>query len=208
MSTCDGVPVQTVSFKEAFRFWMKVAVLSFGGPAGQIAVMHRHLVEERRWISESRFLHALNYCMLLPGPEAQQLAIYFGWLLHGTRGGLVAGILFVLPGALAIRALSMLYAVYQALRLVRGLLRPQAGGPGGGGGGPDPHRPAHAQNPPWSPWPRSLRGHLLLRPPFPLIILAAAFVGFAGGRRWPRRFYRQHSTASKVFDPCAEPVIS
>jgi chromate transporter len=89
---------------------LRVAALSFGEPAGQIAVMHRILVEEKRWISESRFLHALNYCMVLPGPEAQQLAIYIGWLLHGTPGGLAAGILFVLPGFLSILLLSILYA--------------------------------------------------------------------------------------------------
>src|SRR6188472_25553 len=87
-----------ISFGEATRVWARVAALSFGGPAGQIAVMHRILVEEKRWIGETRFLHALNYCTLLPGPEAQQLAIYIGWLLHKTKGGLVAGILFVLPG--------------------------------------------------------------------------------------------------------------
>jgi chromate transporter len=87
-----------VSFAEATRTWMRIGLLSFGGPAGQIAVMHRILVDEKRWIGEERFLHALSYCMLLPGPEAQQLATYIGWLLHGTRGGLVAGLLFVLPG--------------------------------------------------------------------------------------------------------------
>jgi chromate transporter len=99
-----------ISFAEALRVWIRVAALSFGGPAGQIAVMHRILVDEKRWIGETRFLHALNYCMLLPGPEAQQLAIYIGWLLHKTKGGLVAGGLFVLPGALAIMALSLIYA--------------------------------------------------------------------------------------------------
>jgi len=101
--------------------WVKIALLSFGGPAGQIAVMHRILVEERRWISESRFLHALNYCMLLPGPEAQQLATYIGWLLHRTPGGLVAGTLFVLPGFVSILALSLLYAVYQRAVVVEAL---------------------------------------------------------------------------------------
>ena len=95
-----------VSFREAFWVWVKVAALSFGGPAGQIAVMHRILVEEKKWIGEQRFLHALNYCMLLPGPEAQQLTVYVGWLLHKTKGGLVAGLLFVLPGLLAIMTLS------------------------------------------------------------------------------------------------------
>ena len=95
-----------ISFAEAFRVWLRVAVLSFGGPAGQIAVMHRILVEEKNWISESRFLHALNYCMLLPGPEAQQLATYIGWLMHRTAGGIMAGGLFVLPGIIAIMGLS------------------------------------------------------------------------------------------------------
>ena len=100
------------TFPEAAWTWARIASLSFGGPAGQIAVMHRILVEEKRWIGEARFLHALNYCMLLPGPEAQQLAIYIGWLLHRTKGGLVAGILFVLPGFLAIMALSLVYAAF------------------------------------------------------------------------------------------------
>lgn len=101
-----------VSFTEAMKVWARVAALSFGGPAGQIAVMHRIVVEEKRWIGERRFLHALNYCMLLPGPEAQQLATYIGWLMHRTAGGLLAGALFVLPGFLAIMALSVLYAVF------------------------------------------------------------------------------------------------
>ena len=103
-------PHHGVSLRHASRVWLKVASLSFGGPAGQIAVMHRILVEEERWISESRFLHALNYCMLLPGPEAQQLATYVGWLMHRTRGGLMAGGLFILPGAAALMALSIIYA--------------------------------------------------------------------------------------------------
>ena len=99
-----------VTFAAAFRVWLKIASLSFGGPAGQIAVMHRILVEEKRWISESRFLHALSYCTLLPGPEAQQLATYVGWLMHGTAGGLMAGGLFILPGVFAIMGLSVIYA--------------------------------------------------------------------------------------------------
>ena len=101
-----------ISFREAFHVWLRVALLSFGGPAGQIAVMHRILVEEKRWISESRFLHALNYCMLLPGPEAQQLATYVGWLMHRTAGGIMAGGLFILPGIIAIMALSIIYAAF------------------------------------------------------------------------------------------------
>jgi chromate transporter len=105
-------PRHGVSLGEALRVWLRVAMLSFGGPAGQIAVMHRILVEEKRWISESRFLHALNYCMLLPGPEAQQLATYIGWLMHRTLGGIMAGVLFVIPGIIAIMALSYVYAAY------------------------------------------------------------------------------------------------
>src|SRR6476620_8620244 len=99
------------SLKESTRTWVRVALLSFGGPAGQIAVMHRILVEEKRWISEQRFLHALNYCMLLPGPEAQQLATYVGWLMHGTVAGLLPGGLFILPGIICIMALSYIYAL-------------------------------------------------------------------------------------------------
>ena len=102
-----------VRFDRAFLVWLKISLLSFGGPAGQIAVMHRLLVEELKWVSEKRFLHALNFCMLLPGPEAQQLTIYLGWLLHRVRGGVVAGVLFVLPGALIVLALSILYVSYQ-----------------------------------------------------------------------------------------------
>jgi chromate transporter len=109
----------TVSFSEAVRVWARVAALSFGGPAGQIAVMHRILVEEKRWIGEARFLHALNYCMLLPGPEAHELAIYIGWLMHRVRGGLVAGILFVLPGLIALTALSLIYAEFGHIGIVQ-----------------------------------------------------------------------------------------
>ncbi len=110
-----------VSFREAIVVWARIAALSFGGPAGQIALMHRILVEERRWLGERRFLHALNYCMLLPGPEAQQLAIYIGWLMHGTAGGLVAGVLFVLPGFIAIMVLSILYVVLGNVGVVAAL---------------------------------------------------------------------------------------
>src|ERR1700742_3666830 len=109
------------TFREATAVWAKIGLLSFGGPAGQIALMHRMLVDERRWIGEQRFLHALSYCMLLPGPEAQQLAIYIGWLMHGLRGGLVAGILFVLPGACVMLVLSALYALYHDLPAMHAL---------------------------------------------------------------------------------------
>ncbi len=111
-----------VGFGEAFRFWLKLGFISFGGPAGQIAIMHRELVERRRWISEERFLHALNYCMLLPGPEAQQLATYVGWLLHRIRGGLVAGALFVLPSVFVLLGLSYLYAAHGDTSAVAGAL--------------------------------------------------------------------------------------
>ncbi len=107
-----------VSFREALGVWARIGVLSFGGPAGQIALMHRIIVDEKRWLSEERFLHALNFCTLLPGPEAMQLATYAGWSLHGVRGGLAAGLLFVLPGALVVLALSMLYAAYGQLPAV------------------------------------------------------------------------------------------
>src|SRR4051812_32922686 len=110
-----------VTLGAAFWVWLRIAALSFGGPAGQIAVMHRILVDEKRWIGEHRFLHALNYCMLLPGPEAQQLATYIGWLMHRTRGGIVAGGLFVLPGLVSIMALSWVYALYGRVGIVSAL---------------------------------------------------------------------------------------
>ncbi|MBB6487023.1 chromate efflux transporter [Rhizobium lusitanum] len=116
-----GAPSHGIPFGEAVRVWARVAALSFGGPAGQIAVMHRIIVEEKRWIGENRFLQALNYCHLLPGPEAQQLAIYIGWLLHKTKGGLVAGILFVVPGLIAIMALSWIYAIFGNVGAVQAL---------------------------------------------------------------------------------------
>src|SRR5213592_2404819 len=114
----QSVPAHGVSFSEALRVWTRVALLSFGGPAAQIAVMHRILVDEKRWISESRFLHALNYCMLLPGPEAQQLATYIGWLMHRTLGGIMAGGLFIVPGIIAIMGLSYIYAAFGNVPLV------------------------------------------------------------------------------------------
>jgi len=116
-----NVPAHGISFREAVFVWAKIAALSFGGPAGQIAVMHRILVEQKKWIGETRFLHALNYCMLLPGPEAQQLAVYIGWLMHKTKGGLVAGTLFVLPGFVCIMILSWIYAAFGNVGLVQAL---------------------------------------------------------------------------------------
>jgi chromate transporter len=120
-ASADTKPSHGVSLSEAFRVWLRVALLSFGGPAGQIAVMHRIIVEEKRWIGEHRFLHALNYCMLLPGPEAQQLATYIGWLMHRTLGGIIAGVLFVIPGVISIMALSIIYALYGKVGIVSAL---------------------------------------------------------------------------------------
>ena len=108
----ETAPASNPTFGEAFRFWLKLGFISFGGPAGQIAIMQAELVERRRWISQARFLHALNYCMLLPGPEAQQLAIYIGWLLHKTWGGIVAGALFVIPSIFVLWGLSYIYCAY------------------------------------------------------------------------------------------------
>src|SRR5712691_5797782 len=113
---------ETPTFGEFFKTWLKIGCINFGGPAGQIAMMHRMMVDEKRWIDEPRFLHALNFCMLLPGPEAQKLATYIGWLLHGIRGGLVSGILFVLPGAFVMLGLSLLYALGRGFSVVDGAL--------------------------------------------------------------------------------------
>ncbi len=125
MTTVETSPTASTAmptYREALKVWFKIGCLSFGGPAGQIATMHRILVDEKKWVDEPRFLHALNFCMLLPGPEAQQLATYIGWLLHGVRGGLTAGILFVVPGALVMLGLSLLYALGRGLSLVDGAL--------------------------------------------------------------------------------------
>jgi chromate transporter len=113
---------KTPSFSEAFNVWLKIGCINFGGPAAQIALMHRVVVDEKKWVDDARFLHALNFCMLLPGPEAQKLATYLGWLLHGVRGGLAAGILFVLPGAFVMLALSLLYALGRGISVVDGIL--------------------------------------------------------------------------------------
>lgn len=173
-----------ISFGEAVRVWIRVALLSFGGPAGQIAVMHRILVEEKRWIGEERFLHALNYCMLLPGPEAQQLAVYIGWLLHKTKGGLVAGALFVLPGFLAILGLSYVYVLLGEVPLVEGLFF-----------GLKAAVLAVVLQAVVRVGSRALKNNVMrgfaalafvaifvLDVPFPLIVLAAALIGFFSGR--------------------------
>src|SRR3954466_1457284 len=117
-----SVGTRTSTFGEFFKVWLKIGLINFGGPAGQIAMMHRIVVDEKKWIEEQRFLHALNFCMLLPGPEAQKLATYIGWLLHGVRGGLVSGILFVLPGAFVMLGLSLLYALGRGVAAIEGAL--------------------------------------------------------------------------------------
>jgi chromate transporter len=173
-----------IPFGEAVRVWARVAALSFGGPAGQIAVMHRILVEEKRWIGEHRFLHALNYCMLLPGPEAQQLAVYIGWLLHRTRGGLVAGTLFILPGFLAILGLSYIYVLFGNVPFVEGLFF-----------GLKAAVLAIVLHAVQRIGKRALKNDVMLAiaaasfvaiffvgAPFPLIVLSAGIVGYLGGR--------------------------
>jgi chromate transporter len=179
-----------VSFGQALRFWLKLGFISFGGPAGQIAIMHEELVERRRWISERRFLHALNYCMLLPGPEAQQLATYLGWLMHRTWGGIVAGVLFVLPSLFILIALSWLYLAYGQTPLVAGLFY-----------GIKPAVTAIVLQAAWRIGSRALKNGVLwaiaaasfvaifaLNLPFPVIVGAAAVIGFFGGRLAPDKF--------------------
>lgn len=183
-----------VTFTEALRFWLRLGFISFGGPAGQIAIMHRELVEQKRWISERRFLHALNYCMLLPGPEAQQLATYIGWLLHRTWGGIVAGALFVLPSLLILVVLSWIYVAYGEVRWVAGLFY-----------GIKPAVAAIVLHAVWRIGSRTLRhpaqvpllwaialasflAIAWLKLPFPLVVAAAALAGVAGGRWAPAQF--------------------
>ena len=176
--------------EDAARLWAKIGLLSFGGPAGQIALMHKELVEERRWIGEERFLHALNYCMLLPGPEAQQLAVYIGWLLHRTAGGLVAGILFVLPGALVMLGLSSFYMLYNDAPVVEALFF-----------GIKAAVLAVVVEAVIRIGKRALKNRAMVaiavaaflaiyvaRVPFPLIVLAAGLIGWAGNRFAPALF--------------------
>jgi len=194
-----------VPFREAFWTWMRVALYSFGGPAGQIAVMHRILVDEKKWISENRFLHALNYCMLLPGPEAQQLATYVGWLLHRTRGGLVAGTLFVLPGFLAILVLSVLYAGFKGVAWVDALFF-----------GLKPAVLAVVLQALFRIAGRALKNRAMFavaglafvaifffNVPFPAIILTAALVGYLGGVRRPDLFHVIQGPGADEAEPAA-----
>jgi len=178
------------TFREALPVWLKIGLLSFGGPTGQIALMHQELVEKRRWIGETRFLHALNYCMLLPGPEAQQLSIYVGWLLHRTWGGIVAGTLFVLPGALLLWGISWLYvtqgqvpwvaAIFYGLKsAVLGIVAHAVLRIG---------RKALKNAAMWTVAAAAFIGIFFFHVPFPLLILGAALLGLAGGRLRPDLF--------------------
>ncbi len=180
----------SISFSEALKFWLKLGFISFGGPAGQIAIMHRELVEQKRWISERRFLHALNFCMVLPGPEAQQLATYIGWLMHGTIGGIMAGGLFVLPSLFILIGLSWIYLAFGTLPVVVGLLY-----------GIKPAVTAIVLFAAWRVGAKTLKNSWLwsiaaaafiaifaFKIPFPAIILAAALLGAIGGKFAPQKF--------------------
>ncbi len=196
---------QAVSFREALRFWFKLGCISFGGPAGQIALMHAELVERRRWISERRFLHALNYCMLLPGPEAQQLATYIGWLMHRSWGGIVAGALFVLPSLALLIVLSWVYVRFGDMSVVAGLfygIKPavtalvlQAA-----------HRigtRALKNGWMWGIAAASFFAIFVLKAPFPAIVLGAALIGALGGRLAPQVFSAGggHGAVQKHYGP-------
>jgi chromate transporter len=185
-----NIPPQAVSFWEALRFWAKLGFVSFGGPAGQIAIMHQELVERRRWISERRFLHALNYCMLLPGPEAQQLATYIGWLMHRTWGGIAAGLLFILPSLFLLILLSWVYLRFGDVAIVSSVLY-----------GIKPavtaivlfaaYRIGSRVLKNWLMWSLAVLAffaNYALFAPFPLIVLIAALLGALGGRVAPTMF--------------------
>src|SRR5437868_3304922 len=183
-----------ISFSDAFRFWLKLGFISFGGPTGQIAIMHQELVERRRWISEKRFLHALNYCMLLPGPEAQQLATYIGWLMHRAWGGIVAGALFVLPSLFILLGLSWVYVAYGHVPWIAGLfygIKPavaaivlQAVWRIGSRTLRDPRRVPL----PWAIAILSFIAIAALHVPFPWVVLGAALTGALGGKVLPAQF--------------------
>jgi chromate transporter len=210
MSTVTDTAVEhaqpaPVSLWEAFRYWLKLGFVSFGGPAGQISMMHTELVERRRWISEHRFLHALNYTMVLPGPEAQQLATYIGWLMHGTLGGIMAGVLFVLPSLAILIALTWIYLAFGDVPAVAGVLY-----------GIKPAVTAIVVFAAYRIGSRALRNSVLwgiaaaafvaifaLNLPFPYIVLAAAVIGIVGGRVAPDRFKAGggHGASDKSFGP-------
>jgi chromate transporter len=186
----ETVPITHPSFGEAFRFWLKLGFISFGGPAGQIAIMQTELVEKKRWIGQARFLHALNFCMLLPGPEATQLAIYIGWLLHRTPGGIVAGALFVLPSIVVLWSLSFIYAAYGQVQWIAAIfygLKPaviaivaaaviRIG------------RKALKNEVMWAIATLAFVAIFFFRAPFPLIVFAAGVIGLVGGKVWRSKF--------------------
>ena len=205
MALSPGATPPAVSFWQAFAFWLKLGFISFGGPAGQISLMHQELVEHRRWISEKRFLHALNYCMVLPGPEAQQLATYIGWLMHKTWGGIVAGALFVLPSLLILIALSWAYIALGEQPIVAGLFY-----------GIKPAITAIVVQAAHRIGSRALKNHWLwgiaaasfvaifaLQVPFPAIVAVAALIGYLGGRIAPTVFKSGggHGKAQPSFGP-------
>ena len=211
MQPATQKPVHGITFGEAVKVWARIAALSFGGPAGQIALMHRVLVEEKRWIGEERFLHALNYCMLLPGPEAQQLAVYIGWLLHKTKGGLIAGTLFVLPGMLAIMILSWVYALLGNVPLVAALFF-----------GLKAAVLAIVLQAVVRIGSRALKNNVMrgiaaaafvaiffLSVPFPFIVLSAAMIGYLGGRAGHPAFMAGggHGSAGGTAVPDAETAL-
>ena len=193
-----------VSLSEAFRYWLKLGFISFGGPTGQIAIMHQDLVERKRWISEKRFLHALNYCMVLPGPEATQLATYIGWMMHRTWGGMIAGTLFVLPSLLILTALTWIYLVFGDVPLVSGMFY-----------GIKPAVTAIVLFAAWRIGSRALKNAVLwtmsfaafvaifaFDTPFPYIVLGAGVIGYLGGRIAPERFSTGgHGAAQKHYGP-------
>src|SRR5262245_19932843 len=183
-------PPAPVSLGEAFRYWLKLGFISFGGPTGQIAIMHQDLVERKRWISEKRFLHALNYCMVLPGPEAQQLATYIGWMMHRTWGGVISGGLFVLPSLFILAALTWIYLAFGDVPVVAGLFY-----------GIKPAVTAIVLFAAWRIGSRALNNAWLwsisaaafiaifaFQVPFPYIVLAAGILGYVGGRIAPDKF--------------------
>ena len=199
-----------ISFAEAFRFWLKLGFISFGGPSGQIAIMHAELVERRRWISDRRFLHALNYCMVLPGPEAQQLATYIGWLLHGTRGGIVAGGLFVLPSLFILMALSAIYVAFGNVPSVAAVLD-----------GIKPAVVAIVVTAVIRVGSKAIKNGVLLsfavaafialavfNVPFPIVVLAAGLLGWIGSRVAPDKFKAGggHGAKAKSDSETQEPL--
>jgi chromate transporter len=181
---------RTPSYGEAFRVWVKIGLLSFGGPTGQISLMHTEIVEKRRWVSNNRFLHALNYCMMLPGPEAQQLSVYLGWLLHKTLGGITAGVMFVLPGALLMGVVSYIYVTFGEVPWISAIFYGLKAGVMA--------IVAHAvirighkvlkNEVMWTLAALAFVGIFFLKLPFPLIIISAGVIGFVGGKLWRQKF--------------------